>query len=51
MVAGGGTVNKFAIVLDSAADLPAALVEKYELRVVPLHVAFGTTEYADGVDI
>ena len=44
-------MNKFAIVLDSAADLPAALVEKYELRVVPLHVAFGTTEYADGVDI
>lgn len=44
-------MNKFAIVLDSAADLPAALVEKYDLRVVPLHVAFGTTEYADGVDI
>ena len=44
-------MNKFAIVLDSAADLPAALVEKYDLRVVPLHVAFGTTEHADGVDI
>lgn len=44
-------MNKFAIVLDSAADLPAALVAKYDLRVVPLHVTFGTTEYADGVDI
>lgn len=44
-------MNEFAIVLDSAADLPAALVEKYDLRVVPLHVTFGTTEYADGVDI
>ena len=44
-------MNKFAIVLDSAADIPASLVEKYDLRVVPLHVTFGTTEYADGVDI
>lgn len=44
-------MNKFAIVLDSAADLPASLVAKYDLRVVPLHVTFGVTEYADGVDI
>lgn len=44
-------MNKFAIVLDSAADIPAPLVEKYDLRVVPLHVTFGSTEYSDGVDI
>ena len=44
-------MNKFAIVLDSAADIPASLVEKYGLHVVPLHVTFGTTEYSDGVDI
>ena len=44
-------MSKFAIVLDSAADLPARLVEKYDLHVVPLHVTFGTTEYSDGVDI
>lgn len=44
-------MNKFAIVLDSAADLPASLVKKYDLHVVPLHVTFGSTEYADGVDI
>ena len=44
-------MNKFAIVLDSAADIPARLMEKYDLHVVPLHVTFGTTEYADGVDI
>ena len=40
-------MNKFAIVLDSAADIPAPLVEKYDLRVVPLHVTFGSTEYSD----
>ena len=44
-------MSKFAIVLDSAADLPARLVEKYDLHVVPLHVTFGTMEYSDGVDI
>lgn len=44
-------MDQFAIVIDSAADLPAPLVEKYGLRVVPLHVTFGTTEYSDGVDI
>ena len=44
-------MNKFAIVLDSAADIPRALVEKYNLRPVPLHVTFGTDEYRDGVDI
>ena len=44
-------MSKFAIVLDSAADLPASLVEKYDLHVVPLHVTFGTMEYSDGVDI
>lgn len=44
-------MSKFAIVLDSAADLPVRLVEKYDLHVVPLHVTFGTTEYSDGVDI
>ena len=26
-------------------------MEKYDLRVVPLHVTFGSTEYSDGVDI
>lgn len=44
-------MDQFAIVIDSAADLPAPLIEKYGLRVVPLHVTFGTTEYSDGVDI
>ena len=44
-------MNSFAIAIDSAADLSASLVKKYNLHVVPLHVAFGSTEYADGVDI
>lgn len=44
-------MNRFAIVTDSAADLPPALVEKYGLHVVPLHVSYEGVDYADGVDI
>lgn len=44
-------LGKFAVVTDSAADLPPALAEKYGIHVVPLHVTHGLTDYRDGVDI
>ncbi len=43
-----GTVR---IVTDSTADLPAELVEKYGIIVVPLKVVFGQEIYRDGVDL
>jgi len=39
------------IVTDSVADLPAQVVEKLGITVVPLHVRFGTDVYRDGVDL
>ncbi|HHY40943.1 MAG TPA: DegV family protein [Syntrophaceticus sp.] len=39
------------IITDSAADLPAEIVEKYDITVVPLTVHIDGKEYADGVDI
>ncbi|MDI6870302.1 MAG: DegV family protein [Bacillota bacterium] len=39
------------LVTDSTADLPEALVRRYGLTVVPLHVHFGEEDYRDGVDI
>lgn len=42
---------KFAIVTDSTADLPAEFYARHDVRVVPLHVTFGTDEYVDGVSI
>ncbi|MBD3234902.1 MAG: DegV family EDD domain-containing protein [candidate division Zixibacteria bacterium] len=39
------------IVTDSTADLPPAVVDEYDISVVPLKVLFGTEEYADGVDL
>ena len=44
-------MNTFAIVTDSAADLPRELIEKYDVHVVPLHVSYEGVDYADGVDI
>ena len=44
-------MGSFAIVTDSAADVPAALAERYHVRVVPLHVVYHGRDYQDGVDI
>ena len=39
------------IVTDSTAYLPKQLIDEHGIEVVPLHVHFGTDDYADGVDI
>jgi DegV family protein with EDD domain len=45
-------MNKIAIVTDSTSDLPKDLVEKYNIKVVPLYVNFEDRSYLeDGVDL
>lgn len=44
-------MNRFAVVTDSAADIPHDLAEKFGVAVVPLHVVFKGVDYRDGVDI
>jgi len=39
------------IVCDSTADIPADLVKKFGISIVPLNVLFGTETYRDGFDI
>jgi DegV family protein with EDD domain len=39
------------IVTDSTADIPADVVKKLGISIVPLNVIFGTESYRDGVDI
>ncbi|MCK8059753.1 MULTISPECIES: DegV family protein [unclassified Fusibacter] len=39
------------IVTDSVADVPAALVEKHKITVMPLTVNFSDESYRDGIDI
>ena len=33
------------------ADLPAELIQKYDITVIPVNVIFGTESYRDGVDL
>jgi DegV family protein with EDD domain len=42
---------KVAVVVDSTAYLPEALVQQYNLHVIPLHVNWAGQSYRDNVDI
>jgi DegV family protein with EDD domain len=44
-------MRKVAIVTDSTAYIPKELVEKYQIRMVPLRVHWGSETYRDGIDI
>lgn len=44
-------MKKTVIVTDSTADIPADLVKKYDIRIVPLSLMFGSDSYLDGVEI
>lgn len=44
-------MSRIALVTDSTCDLPAELIEKYDIHVVPLNVIFGDKNYRDGVTI
>ncbi|MCL4426228.1 MAG: DegV family protein [Firmicutes bacterium] len=44
-------MEKIAIVTDSTADLPAALVRELDITVVPLEVHFGEEIYKDWIDL
>jgi len=39
------------IVTDSTADVPEELLERYDIRVVPINIQFGTETYQEGIEI
>ncbi len=39
------------IVTDSTCDLPKEIIERYDIRVVPLFIIIGEQGYLDGIDI
>jgi len=43
--------QKVKIVTDSAVYLPPEVIARYDIRVVPIKVVFGTEVYSEGVDI
>lgn len=45
------THRRIAVVTDSTADIPRALVEEYNIQVAPQILIMGTQTWRDGVDI
>lgn len=43
--------EKFAIMVDGTAGVPDELASELEIRVLPLHVLFGTESFTAGVDL
>ena len=43
--------QRVALVTDSCADIPANLIKKYDIHVIPLRLLFSDGEYEDGVSI
>lgn len=39
------------IVTDSTCDLPASVIQKYDIKVLPLYINVGEKEFLDGIDI
>lgn len=39
------------IVTDSTCDLPASVIDQYQIKVAPLYINIGEESYRDGVDI
>ena len=44
-------MSNIKIICDSLADIPAELIQKYDIEVVPLSIIFNDKEYIDGIDI
>ena len=39
------------VVTDSTADIPQELLDRYDIRLVPINIQFGTETYQEGIDI
>lgn len=46
-----GRSDQTAILIDSGCDVPQDIIEKYNMKVLRLHVIYNEKEYADGLDI
>ncbi len=44
-------MNKVIILTDSTCDLSEQIIKDYDIKVIPLHITFGTESLDDGVDI
>lgn len=44
-------VSRIAIITDSIADIPAELIDRYQIHVIPLKILWGDDEYLDRLTI
>lgn len=44
-------MEKIAVVTDSVSDIPSSMVEKYDIKVVPLYLNFDDQSLRDGLEI
>lgn len=44
-------MKKIALLTDSTCDLPAALVEQYQIGLIPLNIIWDGKQYLDGVEM
>ena len=44
-------MTKIAITADSTCDMPVELQDKYNIKIIPLHVTVGNKTYSDCIDI
>jgi len=44
-------VRGIKIVVDSCCDLPKALLEKFDIKMVPANINIGKRSYEDGVEM
>jgi DegV family protein with EDD domain len=43
--------EKVVIISDSTSDLSPELIDRYDIKIIPLRVSLGDKQYTDGVDI
>lgn len=44
-------MRKVGIITDSAADLPPEILQEYNIKKIPLKIAFGRRTFIDGIDL
>lgn len=44
-------MSRILITADSTADIPAKIAEKYNIRIIPLHVLYDNEDFSDGEEI
>ena len=45
------STEKIAVVTDSCSDVPLNIAEKYDIRILPVHIIYPEQDYLDGVTI